>query len=212
MRNADPYFLMLRLGGNKSSVCTPRTLAKMYSSPSGTRRCSVSNLASDSRLMSQPKSWSFADRSCCVQPFRSRILRTCRPIKFNGGQACLMKGTVTKPPPGNCSIQVTTKRLPIPFTLGINSRGREKNRHRCGMKNLMGPKRRNAAALKKRVLKCLDSRVAITTARWKTAKALSGCRLQLSPRRTDARGPTAYRFQRFKRSISSENPIPQKLL
>lgn len=125
MRNADPYFLMLRLGGNKSSVCTPRTLAKMYSSPSGTRRCSVSNLASDSRLMSQPKSWSFADRSCCVQPFRSRISRTRRPIKFNGGEACLMKETVTKPPLEDCSIQVTIKRLQNLFVFGTTSRGQD---------------------------------------------------------------------------------------
>lgn len=107
MRNAGPYFFMLRLAGNRSSVSTPRTLAKMYSSPSGTRRCPVSNFASDSLLMSQPKSWSFADRLCCVQPLRSRILRTCRPIKFNGGEARFMRGTVTRAALEKCSLQVT---------------------------------------------------------------------------------------------------------
>ena len=120
MRNAGPYFLMFRLGANNSSVRTPKTFAKMYNSPSGTRRCSVSSLASDSLLMSQPKSWSFADKSYLVQPFRSRTLRTCRPIRFRGGDACLMPDTVPKRPFKKCSIQVTTKRLPKRLELSEN--------------------------------------------------------------------------------------------
>ncbi len=107
MRKAGPNFFMLRLGGNKSSVRAPRTFAKMYNSPSGTRRCSVSSLASDSRLTSHPNSWSFADKSYCVQPLRSRSFRTWRPIKFNGNEACLMWRTVTKLPGRQCSTQVT---------------------------------------------------------------------------------------------------------
>ncbi len=120
MRNAGPNFLMFKFGWNNSSVRTSKTFAKMYNSPSGTRRCSVSSLASDSLLMSQPNSCSFADKSYCVQPLRSRILRTCRPIKFSGIEACLMRNTVPKQSLKKCSIQVTINRLPKGLGLDEN--------------------------------------------------------------------------------------------
>jgi hypothetical protein len=94
IRKSGPSFLMFTLAGNNSSVFVPKTFAKMKSSPSGTRRCCVSSLASDSRLTSQPKTCNFADKSPCVQPLRSRNSRTCFPIKFNGTATFLIRATV----------------------------------------------------------------------------------------------------------------------
>jgi hypothetical protein len=97
IRNAGPNFLMLMLGTKSASVVVPKTLAKIKSSPSGTRRCCVSSFASDSRLTSQPKTCNFVDKSSCVQPLRSRNSRTRIPIKFSGNETFLMLATVAAP-------------------------------------------------------------------------------------------------------------------
>jgi len=94
IRNAGPNILMFTLGGNSASVTVPNTFAKIKSSPSGTRRCRVSSLASDSLLTSQPKTCNFADKSSCVQPLRSRNSRTCVPIRFSGKKVFLMLAKV----------------------------------------------------------------------------------------------------------------------
>ena len=94
IRKAGPNFLMFTSGGNSASVVVPKTFAKIKSSPSGTRRCRVSNFASDSRLTSQPKTCNFADKSSCVQPLRSRNSRTCGPIRLSGNEPFLMSATV----------------------------------------------------------------------------------------------------------------------
>ena len=91
---SGPNFFMFTLAGNNSSVVVPKTFARMKSSPSGTRRCCVSSLASDSRLTSQPKTCSFADKFPCVQPLRSRNSRTCLPIRFSGDETFLMLATL----------------------------------------------------------------------------------------------------------------------
>ena len=84
IRKAGPNFFMLTFAGNSSSTRAPKTFAKTKSSPSGTRRCWVSNLAKDSLLTSQPEIWSFPARSDCVHPLRSRNFRTCAPTRFSG--------------------------------------------------------------------------------------------------------------------------------
>lgn len=91
---SGPSFFMFTLTGNNSSVVVPKIFAKMKSSPSGTRRCCVSSLASDSRLTSQPKTCNFADKFSCVQPLRSRNSRTCFPIRFSGDETFLMLPTL----------------------------------------------------------------------------------------------------------------------
>jgi hypothetical protein len=97
IRKAGPNFLMFTFGMKSASVVVPKTFARIKSSPSGTRRCCVSSLASDSRLTSQPKTCNFVDKSSCVQPLRSRNSRTRVPIKFSGNETFLMLPTVTAP-------------------------------------------------------------------------------------------------------------------
>ncbi len=94
IRKSGPNFLMFTLSGNRSSVLVPKIFARMKSSPSGTRRCCVSSLASDSRLTSQPNTCNFADKSSCVHPLRSRKSRTCFPIRFSGGETFLILATL----------------------------------------------------------------------------------------------------------------------
>ena len=91
---SGPSFFMFTLAGNNSSVVVPKIFAKMKSSPSGTRRCCVSSLASDSRLTSQPKTCNLADKFPCVQPLRLRNSRTCFPIRFSGDETFLMPSTL----------------------------------------------------------------------------------------------------------------------
>jgi hypothetical protein len=97
IRKAGPKCLMLMLETKSASVVVPKTFAKIKSSPSGTRRCCVSNFASDSRLTSQPKTCNFVDKSSCVQPLRPRNSRTLVPIRFSGNETFLMQATVTVP-------------------------------------------------------------------------------------------------------------------
>lgn len=97
IRKSGPSFLMFTLSGNRSSVLVPKIFARMKSSPSGTRRCCVSSLASDSRLTSQPNTCNFADKSSCVHPLRSRKSRTCFPIRLSGGESFLMPVTLATP-------------------------------------------------------------------------------------------------------------------
>src|SRR5215831_16573868 len=62
----------------------PKVRERKSISQSGTRRRCNSKLATESRLMFQPLSWSFAARSCCDQPFLLRHFLTWGPIKFSG--------------------------------------------------------------------------------------------------------------------------------
>jgi hypothetical protein len=63
---------------------TPRTLARNSNSQSGTRRNCASNLASDSRLTSQPSTCSLAASASWVQLFLMRNFRTWGPTRLSG--------------------------------------------------------------------------------------------------------------------------------
>jgi len=117
IRKAGPNFLMFTSAGKSASVAVPKTFAKIKSSPSGTRRCLVSSFASDSLLTSHPNTCNFADKSSCVQPLRSRISRTCVPIKFSGNETFLITPTVAAPHGKNVRLRsqmVLVKREPFP--------------------------------------------------------------------------------------------------
>jgi len=120
IRKSGPNFLMLTFAGNNSSVRVPKIFAKMKSSPSGTRRCCVSSLASDSRLTSQPKTCNFADKSSCVQPLRSRNSRTCFPIRFNGGETFLMLARLATPAGANVRFRSQIRLVKLAALLGFS--------------------------------------------------------------------------------------------
>ncbi len=104
--NCGPTLLNETLRGNRSSNFTPSTRARKRSSQSGTRRRCNSKLASESRLIFQPRSWSFVARTSCDQPFFSRHFFTCGPTRFNadfvtwgdgiegGGKECVHTHTI----------------------------------------------------------------------------------------------------------------------
>ncbi len=120
IRKSGPNFLMFTLAGNTSSVLVPKTFARIKSSPSGTRRCCVSSLASDSRLTSQPKTCNFADKSSCVQPLRSRNSRTCFPIRFSGDETFLMLATLATPDGRNVRFRSQIRLVKLGALLGFS--------------------------------------------------------------------------------------------
>jgi hypothetical protein len=129
IRKSGPSFLMFTLAGNNSSVLVPKTFAKMKSSPSGTRRCCVSSLASDSRLTSQPKTCNFADKSSCVQPLPSRNFRTCFPIRFSGSETFLMLATVATASAENVRFRSQIRLVRRGAVLGSSFQGFSRRNH-----------------------------------------------------------------------------------
>jgi hypothetical protein len=83
--NCGPILPSEMLFGKSSSKPTSRTRATKSSSQSGTRRRCDSKLATESRLMLQPRSWSFVANRACDQPFFTRHFLTCGPIRFFAG-------------------------------------------------------------------------------------------------------------------------------
>jgi hypothetical protein len=71
--------------GNRSSSGTSKTRARKSNSQSGTRRRCDSKLATESRLMLQPRSWSLIAKAAWDQPLLARHFRTCGPMRFIAG-------------------------------------------------------------------------------------------------------------------------------
>ena len=71
--------------GNRSSRETSKTRAMKSNSQSGTRRRCDSKLATESRLMLQPRSWSLVAKVAWDQPLLARHFRTCGPMRFIAG-------------------------------------------------------------------------------------------------------------------------------
>ena len=69
--------------GNKSSSLIPSVRDRKSISQSGTRRRCNSRFAKESRLMLQPRNWSFVANSSWDQPFFVRHFFTCGPTKFS---------------------------------------------------------------------------------------------------------------------------------
>ena len=83
--NCGPTLLRETLFGNKSSSETSKTRAMKSISQSGTRRRCDSKLATESRLMLQPRSWSLVAKAAWDQPLLARHFRTCGPMRFIAG-------------------------------------------------------------------------------------------------------------------------------
>jgi hypothetical protein len=83
--NCGPNRANEMLLGKRSSRVISRTRAIKRISQSGTLRRCDSKLATESRLMLHPRSWSLVAKSAWDQPRLARHFRTCGPIRFIAG-------------------------------------------------------------------------------------------------------------------------------
>jgi hypothetical protein len=83
--NCGPTLVRGTFFGNRSSSETSKTRAMKSISQSGTRRLCDSRLATESRLMLQPRSWSLVAKAAWDQPLLARHFRTCGPMRFIAG-------------------------------------------------------------------------------------------------------------------------------
>jgi hypothetical protein len=83
--NCGPTLASEMLLGKRLSRVTSRTRAMKRISQSGTLRRCDSKLATESRLMFHPRSWSFVAKSAWDQPRLARHFRTCGPMRFIAG-------------------------------------------------------------------------------------------------------------------------------